>query len=216
MISVTTIFWFFKMNDPKKINKNANDSVNQANIVICMLTICRRFLLDLIDFDKVFRNLAMVSVWILKNNPCVKTLMILLFNCAYIETMQSCIAWKISGLSELKMRAIYFLQNGILLRLKKTRISGKKNVRHTVHIKISNWDVYIWLNWRQIIPSLQTAAGEGSTIQGIKTSWDWRRLLHPQLPRPRRRKGVVQQMLHFVLLFLSETHTIMSLDDCST
>ena len=42
--------------------------------------------------------------------------------------------------------------------------------------QISNWDVDIWLNWRQIIPSLQTAAGEGSTIQGIKTSWDWRRL----------------------------------------
>ena len=69
MISVTTIFWFLKMNEPKKINKNANDSVNHANIVICMLTICRRFLLDLIDFDKVFRNLAIVSVWILKNDP---------------------------------------------------------------------------------------------------------------------------------------------------
>ena len=34
--------------------------------------------------------------------------------------------------------------------------------------QISNWDVDIWLNWRQIIPSLQTAAGEGSTIQGIE------------------------------------------------
>ena len=32
----------------------------------------------------------------------------------------------------------------------------------------SIWDVYIWLNWRQTIRLLQTAAGEESTIQGIQ------------------------------------------------
>ena len=151
MISVTTIFWFLKMNDPKKINMNANDSVNHANIVICMLTTCRRFLLDLIDFDKVFRNLAIVSVWILKNHPSyVRNLLVWIIMQIKIRVLitylNETIFWNIEFLLKCWIPWIELYQSEEFCKSSIIRLRWYPN-RYLTHLYQAIWFSFLLQSW---------------------------------------------------------------------